>query len=495
MYDANMPYVINDTNYQIQMKIVMFKMFLSRGFKPPYLRSFQIDSVWSTIDKIEKVVNNPMRTGLRLKPTLLSSEVPSVIIPDKNPHKIAEIPNGWEEKRYIFIMAVEYQRPGSNWTNTEYIQGFTDYDGYIVGQDRRPHFDDRMVFRVNSIITMSRGVDPHTGNPVSSMVSNYSVADNRWTVMSDHRQPGNKPSLTDQYVIGRPVDVVNSIRQVDLYDDYTRRINDTNILNQPQLSKREDSIPTIHVADTLSSVIAGKASAVMTDTYGDLMDQAAGTLSQDSSLFESMFLKTISMLSGWEESSTFTTTMLKTIDPSINGRIEVYRSRQGSATVLQSTDNGEDHYKPTIENMLSKVVHDSLAAYMATCCISSMVVNITNITGTREFVITAPPNTFIPDNVNIMYLADIVKERFITEVFNTITYGNQMRVSIVAYMDLIGGSKIDISVDGNPFVIVDYPTYADASFSSIIFAPNDFANVADDYNGLINAVSGIPYNR
>lgn len=120
------------------------------GYRDMQLRPFGGDATGDLINRLDE----DTRGGTDITPAALSRVAGRIVRPMANVRSAALIANGWNEKRFMFIMTVEVRNAKTARSTLE-ISGYTDYVG-AVNSVRGVKLDEGMALYFNSITEINQ---------------------------------------------------------------------------------------------------------------------------------------------------------------------------------------------------------------------------------------------------------------------------------------------------------------------------------------------------
>jgi hypothetical protein len=128
------------------------------SYKDVYQRTYSINGSHGAIDEISRVFNESnVNLYGKISDITMAKVASSVIGLSNRVTGMADIPNGWNQRRLQFMMAVELT--DGDITHISYIQGYSEYhDPSLTGR-----IDPNMRFFINSVTDVQRRIDPVSG--------------------------------------------------------------------------------------------------------------------------------------------------------------------------------------------------------------------------------------------------------------------------------------------------------------------------------------------
>lgn len=427
--------------------------------------------------------------------TAIGSLAAEFVMPAAAPESRIDIVNGWDTRRMRFNMTVVIQT-ALGFKTSLILAGYTDHYGAVVAPTRHT-LDPNMRFIINSILRV-REVTERT--PMGTMV-NRSVIENSH-LLSDMNYSGFMQPNRETRM--RPEDVFTTMSLGVMAPVVGGgRVFDTRALNNGQTAKssRSNNLSTSYA----TRIINGYAQAVITndnDTHGSqeftsILDKARSYVA-DSDPGEDEFLMALSQIRGNVVGNEFTWAELQRLDPNVD-----------SVTVLQQAGEayrqdyhvaGQTAYwnAADLETQRAHAITQEVCALMMEVAIPRMNFTVNNMGHLGQ-------PTFTPVDVQGFVKADFstllqaFEVRLVHEVLNPMSMNNQLTYSIIAEMDVMGESRVQLSIDNGPFIPYVTPSFSDALLVPVVTANQHTAQrLSSDFQQLTNhltqARSGIEYD-
>ena len=354
------------TMANVKVRITHLSLYSARSdYQAPWQRTFDINASVSTVNKFQNIIANRGK-GTELPPHAVATIVPELVNIQYKPTGQANIPNGWREKRFRFIMVVESDTMEGT-KRFAYIQGFTEYPGVTTSGI----IDPNMVFYVNSVTNVTQTFD-RVNNKI------YTVPSNTFNVVTDMFGYGRYQEVTgyDLPKLARPKDIVENAMSLTTTNNANGRIiNLSGTLGEhsADTSSRVNGDPSQYLSKLYNSFTEGKLlSAYTADEVNVLQNTADSYKIMEIPLLSQPFFKAIQKVTGEVAPSSFTLNVLLAIDPNIpNLPPQVFfRDEQGINLGPQNIpdymedSNTADTLNPTAENLKSVTICNSINSFM-----------------------------------------------------------------------------------------------------------------------------------
>lgn len=392
----------------------------------------------------------------------------------------ANIPNGWQNKRYRFMLAVSLYDGISE--DISYIQGFTEFaDPSISG-----YIDPNMIFYINSITSVMKVYNPSTNKFFTRPKRSFNVISD----MANGYQYEEIESPNSLKLI-RPVDVMNKIHILNHMAGEYNVIDTTGTLQNTTVSARNNADPSTYLAKTLNGFLEAKSSIDNTaDTVSLYRNSLSSSFIREGTLVDDIFIKALYNATNIINPTSFTLNILATIDPDVNNKGKIInRDAVYGGTVegvLANVSDTAETYDASIETIKAANVLHSMNSMLIDNMITKLSVSFTNESGPVPTVIVTDINTFI-DTPDLMTLDMKVKQHIRSVLMPSLTDNGYTAIRVLFVTDLLGDTNISISVNHGPDVIYRYPAYADALYSPVISTRDNMQTLVEDVQNLMDA--------
>lgn len=447
------------------IKIVSFMAFETGTYNQVFDRPYTTNLTPDSLNRYDELTKG----GRLINPGTLSTLAPMILAPSATAGTAIVIPNGWDQKRYRFVMIVE-QKQGVGGAVMHIMTGYTDHNEAV-------------------------GTNTNHINPAVRLFFNTCVSVNVIQNMATlHHNASAHGRITDHYhILHRPVDVSPirgftsdgpvSLRPSDVVDQMSvneRSLMGTThslcngLMSEPVIrsSRAFNAAPT-YLAETLQAInYSAKLHEGAQHENGTTMyDSAIGTLQEDTLRREQFMQMLISRTSfsrdgcvSWGELrsmfpyiETPEVTQFKKHDPN---RIDVMINRAG----------GTEYWSGATSET-------SIAARIAAAVPSAM---ISSLVGVAQFHITNMNNRGFEVAVNhalplvkivsidMISAVEQLKKQIIIDIFNAVSDNNRIPIEASIRCDVMGDLFISLQFNCQPKVDFTLPAFADHLFTPIL---------------------------
>lgn len=430
---------------------------------PVYNRPYIITSDFEAINQLtERQLNR--KEALITSNTLgdLTSRfiTPSAIV------ESSLIDNSWvTQARYIFLLKVS-TLDSLGVKTMSYIQGYTNYDG----------------------ITATGAINPQLELTINSVMETY-ITDFP-TPMGHVREEklykiynvmGHSNS---EYYTQRPTDMMDNMSLMPTKELFAGSNIQTDIIptsnvvngfnNNLAESRVSNNISTDYLSSILNSALVGhKTKDVLMDFNDTSVSSHSNQYVNEYSVTDNRFLHYLYTNKGHKAiSNVFAFSDLLFIDPTIDNRAYVIKLNKDYVDPLMSNTPTVGEYWTGADMVTVKAYSliESSVAVATKLGFQKLFFNVNNFTITGQLVVTvtqAHSFTNLRDS-DLGTLLEYFKQSIVSDVVIPETNGGITPIDLDLYVDLLGTSKINLSIAGFPKTWYTIPTSANSMFSPVM---------------------------
>lgn len=473
-----------NTPRNVIIRELILKEVTGQNFQ--YIRPYVSNPNGDSIDRMEQYFD----TTMPISPHNVAKITGNFITRSAQVYGSIDIANGWNERRFIFLMIVDYIDPNIG-VSSEIITGYTDSLDYS-SFGTKVNLSPDLRFFINSILQL-RTFQQNTG---AGLVKKAKVINaNHVFSTNPYRDSGADYrlfSLDSQRVLGK---------MQDLNNEYYNMVRlDEEIQNTPIMAPRTESSPSHYASNILEPIRTSMRQDEYNQEYSGINLSDVFSLARTNVMAtpsESVFMNLLVTNYLNSFTSEFTWKNLLDLDPNVDNVAKVVFS-SNIRRDFNYNSYGYDYVPPeasqpmdgnTIEVVAATILGSAVPSILMKYGISTMTFTATNetldssiqlvVTGIQGFVDQdlAPYIDVIINDIKHTVLMDISQN-------NRLTFKLQMSVMV------IGETSILISFDGSPIVPFSIPTFCDALFNPTITPSSvDIESVAKDFidlSGVIN---------
>lgn len=467
----------NTQQNKTQFKVKKIILTETKRYNNMYIRPYELNVDYNDINMLSSSIRNMVTKNVDLEKgmeTTLSNNASGLLMPSSNIIGQAPIVGGWDEIRFKVDLIVEFQIPGSNITNINYVQGYSSY----FGKSHGGFIDEHMELYINSIISLRRIVDTNTNQVSTVVISNDAVA---------FDETGYNQTLDNNNTlrVSRPDEVVSRISTLKEVNDDTQFISNVDTISELQVVDKKSATPLGHLSKTLAATVTQTQMTGALSTGSDIYDAITGdvlTMIPENLDFYKM-LRSIKQ----NNVDYFTLNDLAKLD-SFLPVPEVLVSKSNITKNISDMDprDAASTDGNNYETKISLMIQETLSEVLSASILDKIGFTIENSSGT----INSRPTMFtsLIDNLNnntlITHTNKVINE-FISKIWNTISANNKMFIFIDVYA-VSTEVVIRVNVDNAGEVAYVYPTFADAKYMPVIMNNYNQDMLAEGYSEMID---------
>lgn len=461
------------------INVTKFVFIQSGMFHDQYAHPYQVnsDNIGVALDLAEAT-----NYGETVNRGTVAGIAGQIIQPTREAGRDICIAEGWDERRYMFMMEFE-EHTRMQGTIRKIVTGYTDHaEGSILSDNIDPN--TRMYF--NNIIVMK----PHG--------SGWRILENSQLLCNDLITFGGS-SRRDSSVTLRPVDVFNKLA-TNLRDKGEGRITDyRQRLNRGPRKTRRDHADHNNYFANLTSYWLGAVNDVEEGVDPNTRSQAeiaqtAKRKSVESRTQDDLFLNRLQDEAGYGDHDDFITFgRLLEIAPSASHALYNAPVDDNYLAKTHYTDYTEHFRGSNEENVVITTLQNAIPAAMLQNMIVGMHVVITNDNHLGETTVkpVMPTESWLDPNSQIFMERENALFRHIRDnLMRDLTRNGEIILSIDIECHLLTQTVIKLSYDGYPPITFAVPTFADALFSPMVASSDDeLKNIATDTVSMASIIS------
>ena len=447
-------------------------IFVPTGtYNPMYHRHFGATVDENTINQLLARTNN----GHNVEAAMLSGCASQILRPIAQPSSTSDIVNGWNERRFRFMAMCSTNVMGRSFR--QIITGYTDH----MGTTMSGAVDPNMGLYINNTITLRQILSHGQNGPTSS----WAVVDNS-QIISDptmsmapnggynngHFQKSTKATLRPYDIFCRAGTAVLEASDPGNVLDFRTSINNGLVKSHRANTGAPTYLSKIfkaHKNATLESentnhisMVTDAASATVHDgTLDD--DTILSKLAYNTGLLSNGFVSygdICRWVTHFDDCATFINT---------NGV-----KRDGSSQFgTNDVNDGQSEYWHGADNetVTATILQNGVTGIMADTLLTGVWFHAHNSTASGEISVALNPSfpfkSFI-EGINMDNFLQIFLQRLVNEILMDISMRNQIQFAVDMYVDILGETKIYISLDGGPSVPYIVPQFADSLFTPVV---------------------------
>lgn len=406
------------------------------------------------------------------------------IQPAAAPEKMIEIPHGWSDQRLRFMLEVEYTEPIGTKTK-ELILGYTSHHGIT----HTGAIDPQMEFYVNSVIQIRDKIVPtQFGNQQQASVINSShvLVDNNFAGI--YNNTGG-----DQWIRPEDVYVVMNRSHLEGYNPGETLFDARNSARRMAVkSRRSNCLATNYMATVLegyNSALRESSAFNAMPTQEDIFTKARSH-TQEAVAARDFFLSAIANLRNMPVGNTFRWGELLQLDPDAE--------RNTRAVLMAPVEKAQVHWAGQTADwgavdrstVVATILSHAVPGLLMDLGLTQIAFTATNRTIGCQDILSIQNVQGFSQNIDLTPFAQAFEIRMRNEVIRDISYDNQTDYHIDMIVDLIGETRIRVSVDNQPATDYTAPSFCDALSAPIATCNQGLTQtMASDFDSLVNLVA------
>ncbi|HXQ32668.1 MAG TPA: hypothetical protein VN843_01475, partial [Anaerolineales bacterium] len=393
------------------------------------------------------------------------------------------IVNGWGTPRGRFNMVVEIRLMETGSISFCHIQGYTSH--FDTSYNGNP--DPDMVFFINSYTRVSR-VQIMTPNGIEDK-----------EVITESAQVINGRMIHSQLnhdIYGMRPNEIYSVMQSNVFrgnvshEGFLVPVVDNrhNFSTIAVPSARSNNLSSNMLSRVIDSHIVSSKLSDMGQGNDDIISRSKAHV-YEGSLSENAFFRRLYAVTGIPESTTFTLSHLRAIDPNVDSP-DVSRFIVPNAVALREMNTAgqsESWHRPNDQGAwASSILANAVPTIMMDLSISQLRFSATNhdSMGVNNILIEYARSIVGGDMSHVLH---VFRGRFFKEVMYDLTYSNSELYRLVMAVDLLGDTVIDIAYGSNPMTRYVTASFCDSLMIPVV-TPNEslLTNMVHDFTQIIN---------
>lgn len=437
-----------------------------------------------------------LQEAIHNRPTItvpgLAGVAGRVIYPSTEAMGVVPIANGWNARRFLFLMEVDIPSAlGAGFK--QLVCGYTDR----LERSHNGTLDPTMELFINSVTTLRATTEDRGWGPQTY----YVPVDNSQILVGEYNIGFNTLNALPTSL--RPMDVFDTVGMSMAPSDVVRIDQRTTFSDGPCKSRRSNNI----AGDYLSRVLNNASAAFANDDSGDLpltMSYAADSVKEDP-ISEDFFIKQFLSRGAFTPNSSIQYQSLLYFDPTLDqtghSRVDVIMRGNGQQLGAVAHEAGStEHWNGNLpETIMANILAQSVPALMTENLITKANISFTNRTPDNQFAITvdnAPGDEGINGFIRGLDLTSYVQRFFFklnTMVLRDLSRNNLIDIAVTMRVRVTSETWIRISVSGKPPVDFVFPSFSDALLSPCLAGTQQPLQVMSGRVGaLINTINTIP---
>lgn len=478
------------TNYtwgsNTEIQLDKFLLVQTGTYRVQPLRPFRVVVNDNIIDRMHSATHGGKRLGI----STVQGFASEVIQPQANVEGEVAIDQGWNSRRFRFMMRVYERHPFNLGAVTQRIfSGYTDHCDVSLGQNLAP--DMRIYF--NSELVINETIQPSENGPlrkVSVVSANQIISPvtfaGQTTGSAYHSRPvAHMIRPEDNFGLGQCNAVVDMLNQTGQFQGGVQNIIDTRTMvgegGTYKYSMRRDTSPVRYLADNLTAWQHAVQESAM-DSDGLNFQHTGGTsmllgeaqaYAANLDIHANTFLASLKDHAGYMERGYITFADLCRLYPEAGRMFDVTHFSMDNGQSIRRV-NFVEHSEHWMGADPVSIGASLLAQVVPSIMMDNYLRNIhftaVNGMGHSQYVIDVQEQSVrsIIDGLPMQPYIQEFMRRIAVDILNSITRNNELPFQVGMMVDLMGDSVIDISLGNETLRRYIAPTFSDSLFTPML---------------------------
>lgn len=432
--------------------------------------------------------------GKTLNETTVAGVCNQILKPAVRHEGLIQIPNGWNEKRLMFMMEVITDQMGAQ--RKHWISGYTDAPLFHVINGNQTVYAHDMQLFVNNVITVQNTAQQLVGIG-NHMAPRLQSADRVIRGSTNLQFSPNFGGQLQGDIPLRPTDVFNrmDMKHIGAMNNNAFATSTEEMFNGIKMSRIANDKPSNYLANTLTAFNnAMDSSDREQDTLSDVMRTAKTSVRESEVKSDPLFYQLGSFAPLFFTQGMFTYGQLLQMQPDLANIEEHYESYPARKTtnnqtlmglgnidygthgagMTQSWEGGQQ------ETMAATIISQSVPALLSECLIMSISLSVTNhgrIMGAQEvmtpkgvfYVLTSSAQGFGDFDLIGSGMYQKFINKFINEVIYDVTMQNGISINLHGEFTVgVSETRMQLQLDGRNPEMYNAPSFTDSLFSPVV---------------------------
>lgn len=438
-------------------------MFVPTGqYQPMGLRPYQINLRGDALSRLESATNGFTQLGRQA----FAGIAGSILRPSSQTVGTLSIPNGWQERRYLFMMEVvdvpqDYELDCT--VRITHIKGYTDRDG---DPSFSGHIDPSMRMFITDVMHTKEIGSPQ-GLPRRRLVDASLLL---------QRNAGQTNGFGGFYAL-RPRDVCVTIGTQGISEIAGHPFSDyrTSLAVNPTLSHVGNELPSDYLSRAVDSYRTTVATQHREDTELPELMSNVGAGTQETSLNTDPFLTQLQIGTEFNEGACFAYGELCAMFPDLDrGVTKLFPPMQMTRDIgfmAATPQDSKEWTGSSMDTVAASILSSSVPAAMTYAMLTQVSFFVSNdsLDGQPRFEYLSQPQSFVSQNQSLDQNAVYFRDMLVNEIFRDLTMNGNITVSLSLFCDLVMcDMRMKIEIDGQGVMDYTSPTFARGMTTPVI---------------------------
>lgn len=432
--------------------------------------------------------------GQIVTPGVIAGLASSVLTQTANPEGICAIPNNWTERRLRFFMEIEMN--STNMTrNRQLITGYTDYVGFSALSGSAVNFDPRMQLYINNSVLLrdSMFADPATG----ARAFRSTVADDSQILRGGYvaNMNGQIQDAHNTFAL-RPEDLMGvqaanlQVMQRGGGDVWDTRAS---MVQGARKSHRDNGIASRYLAKTITALGQAYSNTDVDNEPSSAVYNQAFTAVQEQKMYHDNFFATLNNRTQYQHTGSVTWSELCQLFQGLDDVATLVRPGSTQQVSEQYQRGQMEHwYGTTTETLFASRLMAAVPGIMIENMMTRAFFTATNRTANGQFVIQFGEDSVagFTNGIDLTGFMTRFEATLIQEVLATLTQNNLIDIDLSMFVNIMGETRISISIGGAPYVDYAAPSFCDALFSPVVtLNAQSITDIGADIDRLVSFIN------
>lgn len=400
-----------------------------------------------------------------------------------NPEASINITNGWNERRIRFMLHLvcNYQTGG---LINMYVLGYTDFMGisasHHIAPDMRFYVNTVMTTRTNTIRT------PFGIQEMENVIdANHVLADMSW---QDMRQPGTKRLI-------RPQDIYNTMELSHVPMDYNGYDQNggtadmrTVLRSQAVMSQRGNNSPSVYAARVMDGFMSASKLSQFGQSDPEIYQEATKLVAEAPTQQNAFFAAVSAAAGGIPVGNSFTYRDLLGIDGNTDNQTKFNVLGPTEMATVHAAGQTSQWGGADQVTVAASTISQAVPALMMDLMLTRIAIKSTNHQLGGQMATTILDGQGF-SKADLTPNFNIFMNRLHTEILANLTYNNQESYMLEMVADLLGESRIRLSMGNSPLIDFVTPSFCDALLVPVVTTDaGRLTSITNDFNVLVDNI-------
>lgn len=453
------------------MQVLKFFLIETGSYDDVMLRPYttKLDNESNAVNQLQEAT----RGGQIITAGALAGVAGNILTQQAQPEGFATIANGWSERRFRFYLELELNKTALT-RNRQIISGYTDHVGVSNLTGSSINIDPNMQLMFNNTVllrdTMTRGA--------------VDGAPSYQTTVADDSQ-----ILRGGYAANTQGQIQNNLNTFGMRpeDVFGLQAAGTTVMNHgggpvadmrmtfatgTRKSTRDNGIPSRYLAKSLSSLnMAYSQTDTAHNPASAVFGQAFGAVREQGMYSDEFFSVLQNRASNFTSHGMVSYLELCHILPDADHNATVFRAGSMRQQSENYTRGQAEHWGGTdTATLFASRLMASVPGALIENMMTSIFFTATNQTRDGKFVVTFQGESVqgFTQGLDLTGYLQRFEQTLVLEILNTLTNNSLIDINISVGIDIMGETRLWVSVGGEPAVEFVAPSFCDALYSPVM---------------------------